>query len=268
MKLIFSTVLFFAMLMLLGCGTGDDPEPQNCDEKPQISISSTTATSTCDAADGKVVVEGSGGIEPLEYSIDGGSSFQSSTEFTGLAAGTFQVIVRDANGCTGQTEAVVDPGDTDLAASAETTADTKCFENNGIIEIIASGGETPYQYNIGNGFTTSATFSALAPGNYEVMVKDGVGCNVTLAVSVGKGDTGTSYQNEVGLIIMTSCAISGCHNGDNGSITNFTSFNSVQNTADEIKRRTQNGSMPQTGSITEEEKALIACWVDEGAKDN
>lgn len=254
--------------MLLRCGTGDDPEPQNCDEKPQISISSTTATSTCNAVDGKVVAEGSGGVEPLEYSIDGGDSFQTSTEFTNLAAGTFNVIVRDANGCTGEAQAVVEPGDTDLTASAEATADTECFENNGMVEVTANGGETPYQYNIGNGFTSSATFSALAPGNYEVTVQDGVGCKVTIAVAVGKGETGTSYQNEVGPIIMTNCAISGCHNGDNGSITNFTNFGLVQNTADEIKRRTQNGSMPQTGSITEEEKALIACWVDEGAKDN
>jgi len=254
--------------MLVGCGTGDDPEPENCDNNPQVTVISTTPTTTCNASDGKVVVEGSGGIEPYEYSIGNGGDFQTSAEFTGLVAGTYKVVVRDAKGCKGEVQVVVDPGDNDLAASAEATADTECFENNGTVEVNATGGEGPYQYSIGDGFTSSATFSALAPGDYEVIVKDNVGCMASIAISVNKGDTGTSYQNEVGSIIMTNCAISGCHNGDNGSITDFTNFGLVQNTADEIKRRTQNGSMPQTGSITEEEKALIACWVDEGAKDN
>lgn len=267
MKLFFNTVLFFATLTLMGCGAEDDPEPENCDNNPQVAVTSTTATSTCNASDGKMIVEGGGGVEPLEYSIDG-DNFQTSNEFTGLAAGTYEVIVRDAKGCLGEVQAVIDPGDTDLAASVEVTADTECLDDNGTVEVSATGGETPYEYNIGNGFTTSATFSSLASGDYELIVKDGVGCMVTIAVSVSKGDTGTSYQNDVGPIIMTSCAISGCHNGDNGSITDFTNFGLVQNKADEIKRRTQNGSMPQTGSITEEEKALIACWVDEGAKDN
>ncbi len=50
--------------------------------------------------------------------------------------------------------------------------------NNGSITINASGGTSPYQYSIDNGanFYNSNIFSFLAPGTYEVVVKDANDC--------------------------------------------------------------------------------------------
>jgi hypothetical protein len=42
-----------------------------------------------------------GGTGAFQYSINGGSSFQTSSSFSGLAAGTYAVVVKDANGCFG-----------------------------------------------------------------------------------------------------------------------------------------------------------------------
>ncbi|MCB0520075.1 MAG: gliding motility-associated C-terminal domain-containing protein [Lewinellaceae bacterium] len=49
--------------------------------------------------DGIIYANASGGVAPYEYARAGGP-FQSSEVFTGLAAGTYSITVRDANGCT------------------------------------------------------------------------------------------------------------------------------------------------------------------------
>ena len=49
--------------------------------------------------DGLIVVEGSGGITPYLYSADDGLHFQDLPLFTNLTAGTYNVVLQDANGC-------------------------------------------------------------------------------------------------------------------------------------------------------------------------
>jgi hypothetical protein len=62
---------------------------------PNLSVTKTDAT--CGNASGTITATGSGGVAPLQYSIDG-SNFQVSGNFTGLAAAVYTVIVKDANG--------------------------------------------------------------------------------------------------------------------------------------------------------------------------
>jgi CSLREA domain-containing protein len=50
-------------------------------------------------ANGSLTVQASGGIAPLQYSINHGQSFQTSNVFAGLAAGSYTIVVKDANGC-------------------------------------------------------------------------------------------------------------------------------------------------------------------------
>jgi len=255
-------------LIVTSCGSSEDDPAPICESPPSVSIVSTTPTSTCDGQNGEIEVNGTGGTAPLEFSIDD-TTFQQSTTFTNLEACSYIVTVRDAEGCTNTNtvEAVVAFADSDLNASSTITEDTECVGGNGIIEVNATGGSSPYEFDIGNGFSGQSTFSGLAAGDYQVIVRDAEGCTFTVNVSVNQGDTNTSYANDIEPIMLASCAIPGCHNGDNGE-GNWTNFSEVQDKAEEIKTRTQDGSMPQTGSITDAEIALIACWVDEGAKDN
>jgi hypothetical protein len=82
-----------------------------------------------------------------------------------------------------------------------------------------------------------------------------------------------SYINEVKPIVDTSCAIPGCHNGDNGADRNWTVFSNFQAKSSSVKDRITRppgapGHMPLVGSITVDEIQAIVCWVDQGAKDN
>ena len=51
-----------------------------------------------DHQDGSITVEQTGGVEPVQYSING-SVFQSSSVFDGLGGGTYTINAIDANGC-------------------------------------------------------------------------------------------------------------------------------------------------------------------------
>ena len=49
--------------------------------------------------DGAIYLSASGGVPAYQFSIDGGLSYQASSDFTGLSAGTYQICVIDVNGC-------------------------------------------------------------------------------------------------------------------------------------------------------------------------
>ncbi|MFK7949418.1 MAG: SBBP repeat-containing protein, partial [Saprospiraceae bacterium] len=62
-------------------------------------IIATTSVS-CNGANGEITVTASGGTGTLEYSSDNGVMYQPSNIFTGLAIGSYDIVVKDANGCT------------------------------------------------------------------------------------------------------------------------------------------------------------------------
>ncbi len=67
-----------------------------------VSMALAISQISCYGADDGVVqvVAVIGGAEPLSYSYDGGMSFSSATSLRDLAPGSYEVIVRDAEGCT------------------------------------------------------------------------------------------------------------------------------------------------------------------------
>ncbi|HLN53748.1 MAG TPA: LamG-like jellyroll fold domain-containing protein, partial [Lentimicrobium sp.] len=68
---------------------------------------STTTTATCEGSnDGTITASASGGTLPYQYKLNN-NPYQQSNVFTGLAAGTYTVTVKDANGITKSTQAVI-----------------------------------------------------------------------------------------------------------------------------------------------------------------
>ena len=66
-----------------------------------VTTAAAPVNETCAATNGSIVLTGTGGSAPYQYSIDGGATFQSSGSFTGLSAGTYNVVIEDVNGCQG-----------------------------------------------------------------------------------------------------------------------------------------------------------------------
>ncbi|EKB48239.1 T9SS type A sorting domain-containing protein [Cecembia lonarensis] len=69
-----------------------------------ISLGAESTPVTCVGGNnGTVTADASGGAEPYEYSIDGGITYQSSNVFDDLEEGTYTISIKDANGCTEET---------------------------------------------------------------------------------------------------------------------------------------------------------------------
>ncbi|WP_193786885.1 SprB repeat-containing protein, partial [Lacinutrix algicola] len=81
-----------------GCATSNSATIIQPDTNVSASITEQTNI-LCDSL-GSVTVLGSGGIEPLTYSINGGTNYQTNGVFTDLTEGNYTIIVLDANGCT------------------------------------------------------------------------------------------------------------------------------------------------------------------------
>ena len=213
------------------------------------------------------MVTATGGKSPYTYAI--GSTSNTTGSFEGLALGSYEVTVLDADMCLRAIEVDVLASGASLNMELVITQNSECLTNNGSIVATASGGTGSYQYRISNGvFGSASTFSGLAPDSYDVEVKDDQGCVFTKNATVPRGNTGISFSAQIQSIINTKCALQTCHNGDNGAQRNYTIFANVKNNAANIKTRTGNGSMPAIGSLTQDQVNLIACWVDDGAQDN
>lgn len=260
----FVILLFF---FTLSCSSSDDPTPIDCSS---LSIAVTPASiaqpTGCSTTDGGFSVAASGGEEPYQYSIDG-STFQASATFSNLGSGTYTVTVKDANDCTKESANIQLVSTASTLQIVETITDESgCKTNTGQITISATGGQAPYEYSInGTTFVTASTFQSVQSGTYTVTVKDALGC--TVIKSSVKVLSGVSYQTEIRPILQVNCIKSGCHDGGS-SLPNWSNLSTVQSRAATIKSMVQSGAMPKDGTLTQQQKDLIACWVDDGALDN
>lgn len=133
-----------------------------------------------------ISVNASGGTGSLEYSIDG-MTFQSSNQFGNLANGTYTVTVRDENGCTKTTEAIVNV--TPLSGSIQAPP-ILCFGGTTTLAVNATNGIQPYEYRLGNGpFQSGNTFSGIGAGTYTATIRDASGTTLLVGpLSIGQPD--------------------------------------------------------------------------------
>ncbi|PKQ45254.1 DUF11 domain-containing protein, partial [Confluentibacter flavum] len=151
-------------------------------EPPAIIGTATLTTPYTCTTNGVITVSGvSGGTAPYTYSIDG-VNFQPSLIFSGLTNGTYNVTVRDANGCTFIVASIViDPLNppTDLSF---TSSPLTCPANISTVTITPTGGVGTLEYQIispagsATPYQTSNVFSGLAPNTYTFRVRDANDC--------------------------------------------------------------------------------------------
>lgn len=128
---------------------------------------------------GSITVNGSGGIAPYEYSIDG-SPYGPNNVFDNLVAGTYLISIHDALGnLYAESISVTQSQQLTLSAVA----------NGSTITATAGGGLPPYKYSLNGGAPqNSGVFSNLAPGTYTIVTTDANGCTTSvdnIVVTVG-----------------------------------------------------------------------------------
>ncbi|MGZ4054547.1 MAG: PKD domain-containing protein [Bacteroidia bacterium] len=171
----------------------------------------TTAASACTTPTGTITIGTvTGGTGPFTYSVNG-SPYSGTTSYTALAAGTYPVIVKDANGCMFTTSAII--GNTSgPTALAVTNTNETCGSANGTITIgTVTGGTSPYTYSINGGaFTSTTTYTGEAAGMYSVVVQDAGGCIFT---------TSTTITNTAGPTALAVTSTNSTCGGTDGTAT-------------------------------------------------
>ncbi|MBO0934570.1 hypothetical protein [Fibrella aquatilis] len=146
-------------------------------EPPVITLSTALTHISCYGnLDGAISLTATGGRQPFAYAwSDGGTT----DNRPGLPAGSFSVVVTDANACTVTTAvSLTQPPLLSLGGSFTNVA---CFGvTNGQATVTPAGGTLPYTYiwagPTSNGAITQ-TVSSLVAGTYSVTVTDGHGCS-------------------------------------------------------------------------------------------
>ena len=141
-------------------------------------------TYSCATQSFNLLLNTTGGNGVMTFSLNG-SLLSNNGIYQGLGAGDYLAIVTDSIHCS-DTISFRLPQRKALRVQVEKLKYPSCGENNGSIQLKASG-DGPFQFSI-NGFTwqQSATFDSLSAGNYTVFVKDPNGCSASTMVELNK----------------------------------------------------------------------------------
>jgi len=180
-----------------------------------------TVDPSCGANNGEIIIYASGGMPPLQYSIDNGATFQSGNTFIGLGGGNYDIVVRDASPCDKHSQATLTdlPGPIIDDGSVIITGADCGISNGSITGITVSGGTTSYTYEwtdaSGTPIGANIDLDNIPAGSYTFIVTDVYGCADTSAYIVN--NIGGQTIDDSNIIITDA----NCGHSD-GSITGIT----------------------------------------------
>ena len=175
-----------------------------------IDVAGTLLTdASCNGtATGEIDLSISGGTLPYSFDWSNGATTE---DISGLAAGTYTVVVTDALTCSDTATFDVTEPDALLIDGAGTVVQAVACSgaSTGSITLAVSGGMLDYIFDWSNGAST-ADLAGLVAGSYTVFVTDANGCT----------DTATFGVTEASPIVINSALVTpiSC-DGDDGTIT-------------------------------------------------
>lgn len=159
-------------------------DANSCPASAAVTLTQPAALTAPNPTSGTITVNGgtttitqgapTGGVSPYSYSLNTGA-FQSSNIFTNVAAGTYTVNIRDANGCTITRSISITQPAVFSASAVRTGPVINCNGQNTIVTVSASGGTAPY--------TGTGTFTTPA-GSYNYTVTDALGNTASASIVI------------------------------------------------------------------------------------
>lgn len=156
-------------------------------------------------SNGSILI-GSGtlGASPYTYSVNGGTFESNGGSYPDLTAGTYDFIVRDNNGCTGEISQTLTVIDLELNPTIIDAVQPICTTTGSISVSPGTIGTGPYTFSMNGGAfeNTGGSYPDLTAGNYDFVVQDDNGC--TGNISQALIDNGNINIDTV-LITPPSC---------------------------------------------------------------
>ena len=164
---------------------------------PALTINEDVIDVTCYGfANGRILLDVQGGKAPYNYLWSTG---EINRDIDNLQPGSYTVAVRDANGCT--VTKVITVGEPEEVAIVVDITEISCFgQSDGEINLDITGGIEPYDIVWSTGATTARIID-LSSGDYDVIVTDANGCEMTTTVSIAAPQAMTLTSS----IIDVSC---------------------------------------------------------------
>jgi gliding motility-associated-like protein len=157
----------------------------------------SVVNSTCGQANGAAQVNPSGGVFPYTYLWSNGSIIN---QISNVAAGTYSVIVTDANGCTRSRNVIIQNTNGPVLTLSNQT-NVFCFAGTtGALDILVTAGTNPYTYLWSNGAITQ-DISNISAGAYTVTITDANGCIAAQQFTITQSDSITVQP----IIIDANC---------------------------------------------------------------
>ena len=121
-----------------------------------------------------------------------------------MGGGNYLVTITDNGGCVNtNTFTIQSPNAFSLSSTIENQ--TCDGTNDGSIDVMVTGGTPPFSYSWNNGATTE-DLTNIAPGNYTILVTDGVGCTNTQTYTVNAAPYVGITVTQVGNLLTASSA--------------------------------------------------------------
>jgi gliding motility-associated-like protein len=158
---------------------------------------------SCNQANGTATVTPQGGVGPYDFIwtdannvvIQTANNVNGANTANGLVAGTYNIAVTDANGCSTTVSIVVQGANGNIQA-ASVSVDASCFGLcDGSATVTPAGGTGPYDFSwvdVNNAVVASATnlnahtANTLCAGSYTVTITDANNCTGTITVVVNE----------------------------------------------------------------------------------
>lgn len=127
---------------------------------------------------GSIKTAASGGTPPYTFLW---SHFDLADDVFNLAAGEYVLTVTDALGCAAATPLIRIAQPDPLILEIDSILPATCLAgNNGLISVIARGGNGNYNYSWNHSNQSKASFNDLKTGNYSITAFDKLGCKASL----------------------------------------------------------------------------------------
>jgi hypothetical protein len=168
-------------------------------QPPVLSLSTTKTDVSCNGGtNGSINLTVNGNTSPYSFAWSNGAT---SEDISSLSAGSYSVIVTDANGCTATTSVTIN--EPAAIVASYTASPILCKGGSSTVTIKATGGTAPY--------TGTGTFSQAA-GTQTYTVTDANNCTASVSVTV---------TEPAELTLGTSKTDVSCNGGNTGAV-NFT----------------------------------------------